>query len=110
MVLIALLSASAPLAPQANALDFSISIGDRGLYFGPSYWDSGYLWVWVPGYRSRGRWVHGHYARRGGWNRSHAGEHFRHHRRDRDRDRGDDRDRDSGRDRDRGRNRDRDRD
>ena len=81
IVLLAIvLSAGAPLAPKAEAIDFSISVGDQGFYFGPNYWHEGYQWVWVPGYRYRGRWVHGHYQRRGAWNRAYARRHYRHHR------------------------------
>lgn len=80
IMLAVVLAAGTPLAPRANAIDFSISVGDRGFYFGPNYWNEGYLWVWVPGYRHRGRWVHGHYERRGRWYREHAREHYRHHR------------------------------
>lgn len=74
------LAASTPLAPRTEALDFSISVGDRPYFYGPRYWNEGYEWVWVPGYRHRGRRVRGHYERRGGWHREHAREHFRHHR------------------------------
>jgi hypothetical protein len=81
VLLAVVLGASAPLlAPKAEAIDFSISIGDRPYFYGPRYWHEGYEWVWVPGYRYHGRWVRGHYERRGGWNRAHARVHFRHHR------------------------------
>jgi hypothetical protein len=72
---------SAPLAPKTEAIDFSISLGDRPYFYGPRYWHEGYEWVWVPGYRTRsGRWTRGHYERRGGWHRDRASIHFRHHR------------------------------
>lgn len=74
------LAVGAPLAPRAEAIGFSISIGDRGHYYGQNYWHQGYRWVWVPGYRHRGRWIHGHYVRRGGWNRAYARQHYRNHR------------------------------
>lgn len=77
--LAAVLAISAPLAPQASAVDFSISVGDRPYYYGPNYWHQGYYWVWVPGHHRHGRWVRGHYVRRGAYNRAHANVHFRHH-------------------------------
>jgi hypothetical protein len=70
--------------PRINAIDLSIHIGDRPYYDGTSYWEDGYLWVWIPGYDYHGHWVHGHYERRGEWHREHAHEHHEHHR-DRDR-------------------------
>ena len=105
IVLLAIvLGAGAPLVPTANAIDFSISIGDRGFYYGPHYWHEGYQWVWVPGYRHRGQWVRGHYQRRGAFNRAYARNRYRHHRHwdrrdDRRDNRRDDRRRDRGRDR-----------
>jgi hypothetical protein len=91
LILLAIvLAASTPLAPQASAIDFSISLGDRPYYYGPNYWNEGYYWVWVPGHRRHGRWVHGHYERRGGWDSTHARIRFRNHLRwDRDWDRRD---------------------
>jgi hypothetical protein len=80
LLLAVVLAASTPLAPRANAIDFSIGFDDRPFYYGPNYWNDGYQWVWIPGYRSHGRWSHGRYERRGGWHREHAREHFRHHR------------------------------
>ena len=76
------LAASTPLVPQANAVDFSVSIGDRPYYHGGGYWHTGYYWVWVPGHYShrRGHWVPGHYVRRGGYHSEYARRHFRHHR------------------------------
>jgi hypothetical protein len=75
------LAASTPLAPQANALDFSISVGDRPYYHGGGYWHEGYYWVWVPGHWGHHHhWVQGHYVRRGGYNSYYAHRHFRHHR------------------------------
>jgi len=76
------LAASTPLVPQANAIDFSVSVGDRPYYYGQGYWHSGYYWVWVPGHYSqrRGHWMPGHYVRRGGYNTEYAHRHFRHHR------------------------------
>jgi len=77
-----LLAISTPLAPQAIAIDFSISVGDRPYYHGGGYWHRGYYWVWVPGHYShrRGGWVPGHYVRRGEYDRSHARFYFRQHR------------------------------
>ena len=80
ILLAVVLGVSAPLAPPAKALDFSISVGDRGYYHGPNYWHDGYYWVWVPGHRRYGRWIHGHYERRGRWHSEYARRHFRHHR------------------------------
>src|ERR1700730_9001900 len=67
-----LLSACMLVRPTANAIGISIEIGDRPYYYGPSYWDDGYLWVWVSG----------HYVRTGQWHREHERE--RHHDRDHD--------------------------
>ena len=54
VLLAVVLGATAPvLAPKAQAIDFSISIGDRPYYYGPHYWHEGYRWVWVPGHRYR---------------------------------------------------------
>lgn len=106
VLLAVVLAAGTPLAPTANALDVSISVGDRGFYHGPNYWHDGYQWVWVPGYRYRGRWIHGHYERRGRWYMRHARARYRHHRHyDRRHDRRHDDDRDHDRGRDRGRDR-----
>ena len=80
ILLAGVLAITTPLAPQASAAEFSISIGDRPYYHGGGYWHRGYYWVWVPGFYSHRRWVPGHYARRGGWNRHHANVYFRHHR------------------------------
>ena len=82
ILIAAIVSVTAPMAQQAQALDFSISVGDRGYYHGRHYWHRGYRWVWVPGHYSHrwGRWVPGHYVRRGGFNRAHARINFRHHR------------------------------
>jgi hypothetical protein len=82
ILLAVVLAVSTPLAPQASAIDFSISVGDRPYYHGGGYWHQGYYWVWVPGHysHSRGGWVPGHYARRGGYDRHHANIYFRHHR------------------------------
>jgi hypothetical protein len=77
--LAAVLAISAPLAQQASAIDFSISVGDRPYYYGPRYWHEGYNWVWVPGYHRHGRFIRGHYERRGVYNRAHARVHFHNH-------------------------------
>lgn len=83
ILLAVLVGVAAPvMAPQAQAIDFSISVGDRPYYYGAGYWNEGYYWVWVPGHYHRGwhRWVPGHYVRRGGYDARHARVHFRHHR------------------------------
>ena len=81
LILLAIvLAASAPLAPKANAMSFSIAVGDQGYYYGPHYWHEGYYWVWVPGHWRHGYWVHGHYARRGAYNSYYGRHHFQHHR------------------------------
>ena len=68
------------LKPTANAISLNIDIGDRGFYEGvPSYWDSGYEWIWVPGHHDHGHWVHGGYERRGEFHREHEHEHHEHH-------------------------------
>lgn len=79
-----LLSACMLVRPTANAIGISIEIGDRPYYYGPSYWDDGYLWVWVPGHwtEHHHEWIHGHYVRTGEWHREHERE--RHHDRDHD--------------------------
>ena len=74
------LAVSTPIVPQASAIEFSISVGDRPYYHGGGYWHEGYYWVWVPGHESRHGWVRGHYVRRGGYNSYYARRHFRHHR------------------------------
>jgi len=82
ILLAVLMAVSAPLVPQANAIDFSISVGDRPYYHGAGYWHRGYYWVWVPGHYSyrRRHWVPGHYVRRGDWDRSHSRVYYRYHR------------------------------
>lgn len=72
--------------PTTKAFDFSINIGDRAFFEGPSYWDSGYEWVWVPGHREHDHWVHGRYERRGEFHREHEHEHHHHHDHDHDHD------------------------
>jgi hypothetical protein len=52
--------------PAANALSFSISVGDQPYYVhGPGYWNRGAYYVWVPGHwtwrRHHRVWIHGHY-------------------------------------------------
>jgi hypothetical protein len=83
LILLALVATvSAPLVQQAEAIDFSISVGDRPYYHGGGYWHHGYYWVWVPGHYSQRRhgWVPGHYVRRGGYNSYYARRNFRYHR------------------------------
>jgi hypothetical protein len=82
---IALLSLCMLIRPGAMAIGISIDLGDRPYYEGPSYWDDGYEWVWIPGHWSEHHreWIHGHYVRRGEWHREHR-EHHRHHHHDHD--------------------------
>ena len=48
------------MVPNANAISLNIDVGDHGFYYGvPSYWDSGYEYIWVGGHREHGHWVHG---------------------------------------------------
>src|ERR1700730_1377579 len=50
---VALLSVCLLMRPSAMAIGISIELGDRPYYTeGPTYWDDGYLWVWVPGHWS----------------------------------------------------------
>ena len=64
---VAFLSVCLLARPSVMALGISIEIGDRPYYTeGASYWDDGYLWVWVPGHyelrpRERAVWVRGHW-------------------------------------------------
>src|SRR3954467_5441550 len=83
ILLAVLVGVTAPvMAPQAQAIGFSVSVGDRPYYHGGGYWHEGYYWVWVPGHHSHhyGRWVPGHYVRRGGYNSHYSRTHYRHHR------------------------------
>ena len=81
VALAVVLAATSPLfAPKAEAIDVSISIGDRPYYHGPHYWHEGYRWYWVPGHRYRGRWIRGHYERRGRYHRSYLRHRHRQHR------------------------------
>src|ERR1700680_2478613 len=79
VILAALLAAGALIGPNAKAIDIAINLGDRPYYDGPRYWEDGYEWVWVPGFREHDHWTHGHYERRGEWRREHAHEHHEHH-------------------------------
>lgn len=76
-----LLAAGMCISPSYGAIGISINIGDQPYYEGPSYWDSGYEFIWVPGYEHHHHWVHGHYVRHGEFHREHANEHhhFHHH-------------------------------
>jgi hypothetical protein len=77
LLLVAVLAAGLVLPTVAEAIDFHIDIGDRAYYTrGARYWNGDWEYVWVPGHRWHGRWIHGHYRR---------GEHRRHHWRDHDR-------------------------
>jgi hypothetical protein len=76
----ALLSVCMLVRPSATAIGISIDVGDRPYYDGPTYWDGGYEWVWIPGsWGDHHRWMHGHYERRGEFRREHANEHHHHH-------------------------------
>lgn len=71
LLLIALLAGTMALPTAAQAIGFSIQIGDRPYYtHGPRYWNGDYEYIWVPGHRRGRKWIHGHYRR---------GEHRRHH-------------------------------
>ena len=82
MLLVTLLSMGFVAAPAARAIDLTIDIGDRPYYEGPSYWDSGYEFVWIAGHQEHRHWIHGHYERRGVFVRAHAHEHHHHHHHD----------------------------
>jgi hypothetical protein len=76
---VAILSVSVLMSPSAMAIDLSINVGDRPFYTdGPSYWDEGYEWVWIPGHREHHRWIHGHYERRGEFRKEYAHRHHHH--------------------------------
>jgi hypothetical protein len=79
ILLAAIVAVTTPLAPQARAIDLSISVGDRPYYYGSGYWHEGYYWVWIPGHEGRHGWIRGHYVRRGAYNHAYARTHFRHH-------------------------------
>ena len=84
-LVVAVLSFCVLMGSNAMAIDLRINVGDRGYYTdGPSYWDEGYEWVWVPGHPGRHHWIHGHYERRGEFVKIHAGEHHHHHHHDND--------------------------
>jgi hypothetical protein len=85
IAVLAVLSCCLLMRPNAMAIDLSINVGDRPFYTdGPSYWDDGYEWVWVPGHPGpHGHWIHGHYERRGVFVKIHAHEHHHHHDHDR---------------------------
>ena len=84
-LIVGALSLCVVISPTARAIDLRINLGDRAYYEGPSYWDDGYEWVWVAGHRGpHGRWIHGHYERRGVFVKIHAGEHHKHHHHDND--------------------------
>jgi hypothetical protein len=69
IVLAALMTVSAVATPTVMALSFSIEVGDQPYYEGKrDFWDWGWHYVWVPGHRRHGRWIHGYYMRVGDWN------------------------------------------
>ena len=68
IVAILAVAALIPVA-SAQAVRISIDLGDRPYYTrGPSYYERGSQFVWIPGHWAgrRHHWVHGHYARRDG--------------------------------------------
>lgn len=78
--LISLLFMGMLLSPTYGEVGITIAIGDQPYYEGPVYWDVGYEYVWVPGHWGpHHRWVHGHYAKRGGFHAEHAKEHHKPH-------------------------------
>jgi len=72
---VALLVMGMGVRPGSGAVDISINIGDQPYYYGPNYWDSGYEFIWVPGFTEHGHWVHGHYKRHGEFHHAHANDH-----------------------------------
>ena len=77
IVTAALMSICFLASPSAKALRFVIEEGDHPFYlYGPSYWDSGYEYVWGPGHWGPHHvWIHGAYTRHGEFHREHAHEH-----------------------------------
>jgi hypothetical protein len=75
LLLVAILLASLGLPTAVEAIGLSISVGDRPYYTrGDRYYNGDYQYVWVPGHRSHGVWIHGHYRRglhRRHWNTIH---------------------------------------
>ena len=64
LLLIAMVATSILVPAAVRAQGISIELGDRPYYsHGPRYWAGDYQMIWVPGHRSRGGWVHGHYIR-----------------------------------------------
>ena len=67
LLLAAVACLSSWFAPAAEALSFSIAVGDRPYYsHGPGYWGPGHVYyVWVPGHwrwhHHHKVWIHGHY-------------------------------------------------
>ena len=88
LLLLAMVATSILVPTAVQAQRFSIEIGDRPYYqHGPRYWAGDYEMIWVPGHRSRGGWVHGHYVR--GHRRHHLNNRFEDRRSDDRRDRED---------------------
>jgi len=84
-VLTAVLMSVCMLAgPSAMALRVVVEAGDQPFYvYGPSYWDAGYEYVWVPGHWGpHHAWVHGYYNRHGEFHKEYA--HVHHHDHDHD--------------------------
>jgi hypothetical protein len=79
VLLSAIAAVSIITSPCARAISIDIEVGDRPYYTeGPSYWDSGYEYVWVPGHwGEHHRWVHGAYTKHGEFVKEHAREHHK---------------------------------
>lgn len=73
----ALLALGLPVPTSQAEIGISINVGDRPYYHGPSYYDSGYQYVWVPGYERDHQWQRGHYQRKGSYNARYKGEKFK---------------------------------
>jgi hypothetical protein len=68
-LLVALICLIGIATPDANALSFSISLGDNPYYVhGPGYWVGPVYYVWIPGHwrwrRHHRVWIHGYYIAR----------------------------------------------
>lgn len=71
-MLVTLLAVGMWVHPSAAEIGISIGVGDQPYYDGPTYWENGYEYVWVPGFQRDGRWVHGRYDRHGKFDKKHA--------------------------------------
>ncbi|MEP6822884.1 MAG: hypothetical protein ABI946_11090 [Chthoniobacterales bacterium] len=64
LLLTGLLALTMALPTAAQAIGFSIELGDRPYYsHGARYYRGDYEYIWVPGHRRGRRWIHGHYRR-----------------------------------------------